>query len=97
MSPRKNAYDRAVNDAAAFNKRHPSGTPVRFWPGMRQGPGLTSTTRGEAWALYCGDAVVKVHGRAGGIYLTHIEVITDPDCPVTQRTVNDVAPSSTPA
>ncbi len=76
MSPRKNKRQRAAEAADAFNKQHPPGTPVYFWPGIRLNEPLKSRTRGEAWALPSGEAVVRVEGRAGGIALSHIEVIT---------------------
>ncbi|MEO3931346.1 hypothetical protein WMO79_00840 [Micrococcaceae bacterium Sec7.4] len=76
MSPRKNKHQRAAQAAADFNKLHSAGTPVHFWPGVRLAEPLTSRTRGEAWALPSGEAVVRVEGRAGGIALSHIEVIT---------------------
>jgi hypothetical protein len=75
MSPRKNKHHRAAEAAAAFNKKYPQGTPVLFWPGVRLNEPLKSRTRGEAWALPSGEAVVRVEGRAGGIALSHIEVI----------------------
>lgn len=74
MSPRKNKHQRAVEAADAFNKEHPPGTAVNFWPGVRLAEPLKSRTRGEAWALPSGEAVVRVEGRAGGIALSHIEV-----------------------
>lgn len=75
MSPRKNKHQRAEAAAADFNKVAPSGTPVRFWPAAHQGEPLTSRTRGAAWAMPSGEAVVRVEGRTGGIALSHIEVI----------------------
>ncbi len=75
MSPRKTKYQRAAEAAAAFNQKHPQGTPVLFWPGIRLDAPLKSRTRGEAWALPSGEPVVRVQGRAGGIALSHIEVI----------------------
>lgn len=72
---RKTKYERAVDEAAAFNKRHRAGTPVLFWPGIRPAVPQESITRGDAWALPSGDAVVRVQGRPGGMALTHIEVI----------------------
>ncbi|MCB5280560.1 hypothetical protein [Arthrobacter sp. ES1] len=76
MSPRKNKHQRAAEAAEAFNHQNPPGTPVHFWPGIRLAEPLKSRTRGEAWALPSGAAVVRVEGRAGGIALSHIEVIT---------------------
>lgn len=72
---RKTKYERAVDEAAAFNKRHRAGTPVLFWPGIRPAVPQESITRGDAWALPSGDAVVRVQGRPGGMALSHIEVI----------------------
>lgn len=50
----------------------PIGTPITYWPGFREGPGIPSFTRSNAWPLG-GTPVVLVHGQAGGIALTHIE------------------------
>ncbi|MDW6057984.1 hypothetical protein SAZ11_07765 [Streptomyces sp. FXJ1.4098] len=38
---------------------------------------LTTVTRTAAWTLGCGDPVVSVEGYAGGICLTHIDVIVE--------------------
>lgn len=75
MTRRKTKYERAVDAAESFNKKHREGTPVLFWPGVRPDSPQKSTTRGSAWALPDGDPVVRVHGRPGGIALSHIEVI----------------------
>jgi len=75
MSPRKNKHQRAAAAAADFNKVTPPGTPVRFWPATRQVEPLISRTRGAAWAMPSGEAVVRVEGRTGGIALSHVEVI----------------------
>ena len=65
----------------------PIGTPVRAWPGvLGQEPVLLTRTRNKPWALGSGDMVVSVEGYAGGIALTHIEVLDKlpfqcgPDC-----------------
>jgi len=78
VSPRKNKHQRAAAAAEDFNKIAPSGTPVRFWPTSREAEPLTSRTRGVAWAMSSGEAVVRVEGRTGGIALSHIEVIAQP-------------------
>lgn len=69
-----------------WNEQYPVGTKVRYWPGRKEGPGTESKTRSTAWDL-CGSPVVMVEGRAGGIALTHVDVIElqrapcdDPDC-----------------
>lgn len=61
--------------AEAFNAKYPVGTPVRYWPGVREGAGTESKTRSEAWLMGGHSVVVKVEGYAGGIALTHVEVI----------------------
>jgi hypothetical protein len=65
-----------MSAAEDFNRRHPVGTPVTYWPGDRQGPGQTSRTRTPAWTLAHGAAVVSVEDYSGGISLTHVEPIT---------------------
>jgi hypothetical protein len=50
------------------------GTPIRYWPGLREGDGIESVTRGPVW-IVCGEPVVPVVGYPGGIALTHVEVI----------------------
>lgn len=49
----------------------PIGTPVTYWPGLREGNGIKSVTRSNVWDLG-GTPVVMVRGAAGGIALTHI-------------------------
>jgi aconitase B len=55
-----------------FNEVCPIGTPVLYWPGVREGEGRKSTTRSAAWLLGGHDPVVMVEGYAGGIALTHV-------------------------
>lgn len=55
----------------------PEGTAVLAWPGSRDVPPLVTTTRGEPWTLPAGDRVVMVDGYAGGIALTHVDVLPD--------------------
>lgn len=63
--------------AEEWNARYPVGTPVRYWSGVMEGPGVESVTRSEAW--YCSGApVVAVKGKAGGISLTHIRLAAAP-------------------
>ncbi len=64
-----------------FNAKHPVGTPVRYWPGFRNVPGLSDSkaregaTRTVAWLMGGHTPVVSVTGYIGGIALTHVEVI----------------------
>ncbi|GAA0853331.1 hypothetical protein ACFQVD_26705 [Streptosporangium amethystogenes subsp. fukuiense] len=61
--------------ADEWNETCPVGTPVLAWPGAREVEPMVTRTRTPAWTLGCGDPVVSVEGWAGGIYLTHIEVV----------------------
>lgn len=70
MSPTKKRTAEEI--AAVWNRHHPVGTPVTYWPGVREGAGRTSKTRSPAWVV-CGNAVVSVDGYAGGIALTHMQ------------------------
>lgn len=58
-----------------FNKRHPIGTSVRAWPGVREGDGKLTKTIGEAFVLGEHTAVVFVKDVRGAIALSHIEVV----------------------
>lgn len=60
-----------------FNAEYPIGTQVWFWPGVKEGTPLISKTRSAAW-LIGQEPVVSVENYAGGIALTHIEVVGDP-------------------
>jgi hypothetical protein len=57
--------------AAYLGEALPIGTPVTYWPGLREGDGIKSVTRSNVWDLG-GTPVVMVRGYAGGIALTHI-------------------------
>ncbi|WP_152626782.1 hypothetical protein [Streptacidiphilus carbonis] len=66
-----------------FNLFHPVGTRVVAYPGFRpdvvrgfECPRLETVTRTPAWTLGDGEPVVSVEGYAGGIALTHIDLIT---------------------
>lgn len=69
--------------APRFNYLHGVGTRVVAYPGFRPEDcpsSLTCTrletvTRTPAWTLGHGAAVVSVEGYAGGIALTHIDVV----------------------
>lgn len=63
--------------AIQFNKKHPVGTAVRYWPGIKEGEGIETVTRSSAWVLLSGPSVVAVEGRSGGVALTHIEVMQE--------------------
>lgn len=60
-------------EVEAFNAMVPVGTPVRFWPGVRNAEPKLGNVRSKAWVLGGHTAVVKVTGYAGGIALSHVE------------------------
>ena len=66
-------YQREV--VATWNANHPIGTPVRYWPGVREGAGRVGITRTPAWLMGKKWPAVSVSGYAGGIHLTHVEVV----------------------
>ena len=71
--------------AEDFNAKHPIGTRVIAYPGVRpefdaklaEQTRLVTTTRTPAWTLGHGEPVVSVEGYAGGICLDHVDVITE--------------------
>ncbi|MFI5992405.1 hypothetical protein ACIBAC_11210 [Streptomyces sp. NPDC051362] len=66
-------------NAETFNSRFPIGTPVFAYPATRDDEALISRTRTPAWELGHGEPVVSVDGYAGGICLTHVDVMTEAD------------------
>lgn len=66
--------------ADEWNAAHPVGTPVRYWPVMpkREGEAVDTVTRSEAWSPMersSSRAIVLVKGIAGGVALSHLEVL----------------------
>lgn len=61
----------------AFNQAHPIGSRVRYWTGLREGPGEISTTTTEAQLLSGHTAVVWLEGARGCIALSHIEPVKE--------------------
>ena len=65
-------------DASTFNELYPVGTPVTVLPcspNCPDHPPLTTVTRSRAWNLGGEYPVVSVEGFAGGMALSHIDVI----------------------
>lgn len=72
--------------ADEFNALYPVGTPVTAYPLTRPEDNvpdffqrLSTLTRTPAWTLGDGEPVVSVVGYAGGICLTHIDVVEGGD------------------
>lgn len=61
--------------ADEWNERYPNGARVRFRPVDGVVTSIETTTRTRAWALGHGEAIVAVHGRAGGVGVEFLEVL----------------------
>ena len=57
-----------------WNRIHPIGTEVKYFPILGQDYHVKTKTRSIAWET-CGSLVVCLAGRNGGYDLDHIEVI----------------------
>jgi hypothetical protein len=67
-----------AHTAESWNASYPIGTAVRYWPIYPPVEGLAAEdtrTRSEAWTLGDGSVVVLVGGRAGGVWLSNVEVL----------------------
>lgn len=71
MTPAK-----ALREAERFNARCPVGTPVRYWPGLRTGPGTIGRVRNCA-VVMSDHASCWVEGQAGSINLSHVAPLVD--------------------
>lgn len=63
-------------ELTAEQQRLPVGTPVTYWPGIREAQGRESVTRTDVWRMPSGQLVVAVAGYPGGVALTHISTHT---------------------
>jgi hypothetical protein len=61
---------------SAWNAKHPIGTAVRFWPGVKEGDGRLGATRSEAYVDSAGQAVVFITDYAGYVALSHVEAVS---------------------
>lgn len=61
--------------AAQFNAENPIGTRVRYFPIKGVAESIDTKTRSEAWELGHGEPVVKIEGRAGGVCISHLEIL----------------------
>ena len=70
------AYVMAEREAAAWNAKHPVGTPVIVTPyrGCSADLLVKTTTRSSAWAMPSGEASVMVEGKSGGYGLSFVKV-----------------------
>jgi hypothetical protein len=81
MDRKRNARRRQLSGAhtaVSWNAEYPVGTAVRYWPIYPPSEGFPpedTTTRSEAWTLKDGSVVVLVSGKAGGVHLSHVEVL----------------------
>ncbi len=64
---------KSQNVVDEFNRSHPIGTTVVFWPADRSGPGRSGVTRTEAWLLGGHTPVVKITGKPGCVALSHVK------------------------
>ncbi|MGY5634148.1 hypothetical protein ACW7N6_38045 [Streptomyces sp. UC1A3] len=60
---------------AAWNRRYPEGTPVRYWTGAREGEGAVGETRSAASVLEGHTAVVWVTGHSACVALSHVQPV----------------------
>lgn len=60
----------------AWNRQHPAGTEVRYWPAKREGEGRIGRTREDA-RVVGGAAAIWVDNYGGCIALSHVEVLGD--------------------
>lgn len=63
----------------SWNRRYPSGTPVRYFPVRGQSEHFDTQTRSDAWELASGHPVVLIEGRTGGIALSNLEPLAPGD------------------
>lgn len=71
----RGAPDGLLLTSDQFNKLIGVGTPVRYYPVAGEPEFEDTRTRSVAWDLGNGMPVVKIEGRAGGVHVTHLELL----------------------
>jgi len=62
--------------AAEWNRRYPPGTRVRYYPQPGHPAYMETTTRGAAWTLSTGRALVALQGVRRAVPLAQVQPIT---------------------
>ena len=63
-------------EADAWNKKHPVGTVVRYWRGMREGePSGAGRVRHAATVLSGHTVVAWIEGCVGCVCVSHVEAV----------------------
>lgn len=70
--PNSKSDQKKIDICCTWNALHPVGSPVFYWPALKKGEGLKSTTRSMA-DVRGGTPVVWVNFHSACIALTHIE------------------------
>lgn len=63
-------------EAEAWNVKHPVGTRVRYWRGLREGAPSGEGAVRYAAQVVCGTASVWVEGCTGCVALSHVEEVS---------------------
>lgn len=63
---------------AAAQLRFPLGQRVLYRPVMGRDAQVASVIRSHPWALGCGEIVLKIEARTGGVSVDHLTLIEEP-------------------
>src|SRR5262249_3546097 len=59
---------------SSLTRQFPLGSPCRYWPGVKKGPGLPSKIRSAFGVLNQETVVVWVEGHRGSVAIKHLEL-----------------------
>lgn len=63
--------------AGQFNALIEVGRAVRYYPVAGEPEFVDTNTRSQAWTLGHGEVVVSIDGKAGGVAISHLELLID--------------------
>lgn len=66
------SYAKLVIQVNNWNAKNPIGTPVYYYPTLKDKTPKQTKTRSTAWIMSCHSAMIMIDGVSGGVSLDHI-------------------------
>ena len=70
--------DRVHRLLGLFEAALPIGRAVRYFPVDGEAEFVTSIIASKPWALGHGEIIIKIAGKAGGVLVSHLELVGGP-------------------
>lgn len=75
----KKTYEQLEKQVTNWNAKNPIGTPIYYYPTLKDRIPKQTKTRSTAWVMSCHSAMVMIEGVSGGVSLDHIQICSNVD------------------